>query len=78
MVPVGTLDFDAIFSQEGKTCVAHCPELDVPSCGHNVDEARRNLRTAVRLFLEEAEKIGTLGDILREAGCQQQPLSATA
>ena len=70
MVPI---DFDAIFFQEGKACVAHCPELDVSSCGHDVDEARYNLRTAVRLFLEEAEKMGTLEDILREAGYQQQP-----
>lgn len=61
------IEFDAIVFQEGKTYVAHCPELDVSSCGHDVDEARRNLKTAVRLFVEEAEKLGTLGDILREA-----------
>lgn len=41
------------------------PELDVPSCGHDVEEARRNLKTAVRLFVEEAEKLGTLDEILR-------------
>jgi hypothetical protein len=29
------------------------------------------LKTAVRLFAEEAEKLGTLDDILKEAGCQQ-------
>jgi len=67
------IDFDAVIFQEGTVCVAHCPELDVSSCGHDVDEARHNLRTAVRLFLEEAEKLGTLEDILREAGYQQQP-----
>jgi predicted RNase H-like HicB family nuclease len=68
MIPI---EFDAIIFQEGKTYVAHCPELDVSSCGHDVDEARRNLRTAVRLFVEEAEKLGTLEDILREAGYQR-------
>lgn len=51
--------------------MAHCPELDVSSCGHDVDEARRNLKTAVRLFAEEAEKLGTLEDILREAEYQR-------
>lgn len=64
------IEFDAIIFQEGKAYVAHCPELDVSSCGKDVDEARRNLKTAVRLFIEEAEKLGTLDDILREAGYQ--------
>lgn len=65
------IEFDVIIFQEGKSFVAHCPELDVSSCGHDVDEARRNLWTAVRLFVEEAQKLGTLEDILREAGYQK-------
>jgi predicted RNase H-like HicB family nuclease len=65
------IEFDVIIFQEGKAYVAHCPELDVSSCGHDVDEARLNLKTAVRLFVEEAEKLGTLEDILREAGYQR-------
>ena len=68
MIPI---DFDAIIFQEGKSYVAYCPELDVSSCGHDVEEARRNLKTAVRLFVEGAEKLGTLDDILREAGYQR-------
>lgn len=65
------IEFDAIIFEEGKAYVAHSPELDVSSCGKDIDEARRNLKTAVRLFVEEAEKLGTLGDILREAGYQR-------
>ncbi len=65
------IEFDAIIFQEGKALVAYSPELDVSSCGHDVDEARRNLKTAVRLFVEEAEKLGTLEEILREAGYQR-------
>lgn len=65
------IEFDAIIFQEGQAYVAHCPELDVSSCGKDIDEARRNLKTAVRLFIEEAEKLGTLDDILREAGYQR-------
>ncbi len=68
MIPI---EFDAIIFQEGKAYVAHCPELDVSSCGKDGDEARRNLKTAVRLFVEEAEKMGTLDDILKEAGYQR-------
>lgn len=65
------LEFDAIIFQEGKAYVSHCPELDVSSCGKDVDDARKNLKTAVRLFVEEAEKLGTLDDILKEAGYQR-------
>ena len=65
MIPI---EFDAIIFQEGTSFGAHCPELDVSSCGRNVDEARGNLKTAVRLFVEGAEKLGTLDDILKEAG----------
>lgn len=64
------MEFDAIIFQEGKSFVAHCPELDISSYSDDVDQARRNLKTAVRLFIEESEKLSTLEDILREAGYQ--------
>lgn len=62
------IEFDLVIFKEGETFVAYCPELDVSSCGANPDQARQNLRTAVRLFLEEAERMGTLADLLTEAG----------
>jgi len=67
------VEFDAIVFQEETTYVAHCPELDVSSCGKTLDEARQNLKTAVRLFLEEAENLDTLEDILRECSFQLNP-----
>ena len=48
--------------------VAHSPELDVSSCATTERKALANLQQAVRLFLEEAEKQGSLEQILREAG----------
>ena len=54
--------------KEGKTYVAYAPELDVSSCGQTRQKAERNLMEAVRLFLEEAEKMGTLEQILEESG----------
>lgn len=48
--------------------VAHAPELDVSSCGKTEHEARKNIMEAVTLFLQEAKKLGTLHQILREAG----------
>ena len=62
------IDFDMIVFQEGKAYVAYCPELDLSSCGDNVDDARANLKTAVRFFIEETEKLGTLDQVLQEAG----------
>ena len=51
---MASIHFDMIVFHEGDTYVAYCPELDVSSCGDTVDDARAHLRTAVRLFLEEA------------------------
>ena len=50
------IDFDAIVFQEGNTYVAYSPKLDVSSCGGTVEEAKGNLKTAVRLFIEECAK----------------------
>ena len=60
--------FDNLVWQEDNVYVSYCPQLDVSSCGDTVDEARRMLKEAVSLFLEEAEKKGTLQDILEESG----------
>jgi len=65
------IEFDIIVFKERETFVAYTPELDVSSCGKTVDEAKKNIKTAVRLFLEEAEKMGTLEDILIESGYQK-------
>ncbi len=65
MLPI---EFEGIVFKEGCTYVSYCPELDVSSCGNTIDEARKNLKIAVSLFLEEAEKMGTLDEILYESG----------
>ncbi|MEF9476108.1 MAG: type II toxin-antitoxin system HicB family antitoxin [Candidatus Mariimomonas ferrooxydans] len=64
MVPI---DYDVIIFEEDSTYVAYCPELDVSSCGNSVEHAKEMLMTAVSLFLEESEKMGTLEDILEES-----------
>lgn len=53
--------------KEGRTFVAHALELDVSSCGGSKEKALKSLKEAVRLFLEEAEHMGTLDQILEEA-----------
>lgn len=54
--------------KEGRTYVAHALELDVSSCGGSAEKAVKNLKEAIRLFLEECEKMGTLNRVLEEAG----------
>lgn len=62
------IQFTTRVFKEGRTYVAHALELDVSSCGGTKEKAVKNLKEAVRLFLEEAEKMGSLKQILREAG----------
>ncbi len=64
--------FDVHIFKEGGTFVAHVPALDVSSCGATDDEARRNIRDAVRGFLESSADMGTLDEILQEAGYERQ------
>jgi len=54
--------------KEGRSYVAHALELDVSSCGSTKQKALKNLKEAVTLFLEEADKMGALEQILEEAG----------
>ena len=54
--------------KEGGMFTAYCPELDVASCGHTSEEAKKNLREAIEIQLEETAKLGTLNDFLAEAG----------
>jgi len=63
--------FDTHIFKEGDTYVAHVPALDLSSCGATDEEARRNIRDAVRGFLGASADMGTLDEILREAGYQQ-------
>ena len=51
--------------------VACVPELDLASCGATDDEARKNIRDAVRGFLETSAERGTLADLLEEADYEQ-------
>ena len=58
----------ANFHQERNQWIGWCPDLDVTSQGATRDEAEENLREAVELFLETCQEMGTLEEVLREAG----------
>ncbi len=48
------IEFDGVIFREGDVYIGYSPKLDVSSCGNTLEEARSNLRTAERLFIEEA------------------------
>lgn len=54
--------------KEGEQFIAHAMPLDVMTSGPTPDEARRAVSEAVELFLETAAEMGTLDDVLQEAG----------
>jgi len=54
--------------KEGKQYISYNPEFDVSSCGITPEAARKNLKDAVIGFLKSAYKIGTLDEILEQAG----------
>jgi predicted RNase H-like HicB family nuclease len=70
--PMQDFSFDVHIFKEGDAFVAYVPALDLSSCGATDDEARRNIRDAVRGFLESSTDMGTLEDILQEAGYKRE------
>ena len=62
------IQFTTQIFKEGRTFIAYTRELDLSSCGGTEAKALSNLKEAVRIFLDEAERMGTLAQILEEAG----------
>jgi hypothetical protein len=66
------VDYTVQIWKEGHQYVAHAMPLDVMSAGLTPDEARKALDEAVHLFLITAVDMGTLDDLLQEAGYELQ------
>ena len=62
------IQFTTQIFKESDTFVAYAPELDLSSCGTTIEHAKAHLEEAVMAFVEEAERMGTLSEILEEAG----------
>lgn len=54
--------------KETNCYIVHVPQLDVFSSGKTPEQARKNIKDAVKGFLKTANEIGTLKQILEEAG----------
>ncbi|MEW5941560.1 MAG: hypothetical protein AB1750_17990 [Chloroflexota bacterium] len=64
------IDYMVQIWQEGEQFIAHAMPLDIMSAGATVQQAREALQEAVELFFATASDMGTLNDILEEAGYQ--------
>jgi len=62
------LIFRAEIFQEDNIYVGLCPELNVSSFGENIEAAQKSLQEAVEAFIETCEEMGTIEEVLEEAG----------
>ncbi|MEK9165565.1 MAG: type II toxin-antitoxin system HicB family antitoxin [Patescibacteria group bacterium] len=63
-----TIKLKTQFFKEDGVMVGVAPELNVSSFGENLREARRSLAEAIEGFLETCRDLGTLEEVLEEAG----------
>jgi len=45
--------------KEGNMYVSYCPELDIASCGEDVQQAKKNLMEAISINIEETKVQGS-------------------
>ena len=57
--------------KEGNMYVAYCPELDISSCGENIQQAKKNLLETIFINIEETKKLGTFDKFLEECGLEK-------
>ena len=55
-------------SRSGKVFQAFCPELVITAFGDTAEQAREALRSQVATYLEDCDDLGTLEEVLIEAG----------
>ena len=56
--------------KEGKMYVSYCPELDIASCGEDVQAAKRNLYEVILINIKETQKMNTFQEFLEECGIE--------
>ncbi len=59
-VKMKNLKLSAVIWKEKEGYVSRCPELSVASCGDDVEEALRNLKEAVELYIENAIELSII------------------
>ena len=57
--------------KEGNMYVSYCPELDIASCGEDVQQAKKSLMEAIIINIEETRKMGTFEQFIEEYGLEE-------
>ena len=57
--------------KEGNMYVSYCPELDIASCGEDVQQAKKNLTEAILINIEETKKLGTFERFIEDCGLEE-------
>ena len=57
--------------REGKSYIAYSPALDLSTAGKSLAVVQKNFSEAVRLFVEELMKRGTLNEVLSDLGWEK-------
>ena len=57
--------------KEGNMYVSYCPELDIASCGEDVEQAKKNLLEAIVINIEETKKMGTFDQFIENCGLEK-------
>ena len=57
--------------KEGNMYVSYCPELDIASCGEDVQTAKKNLKEAILITIEETKRMDTFEQFLEECGFEK-------
>ena len=65
------IEYTVSFWKEGNQIVGHAMPIDVMSCGYTQSEAEDALDDAVRVFVDRAQEMGTLEEVLAECGYER-------
>ena len=57
--------------KEGNMYVSYCPELDIASCGEDVQQAKKNLTEAILINIEETKNLGTFERFIEDCGLEK-------
>lgn len=57
--------------KRGNMYVSYCPELDIASCGEDVQQAKKNLTEAILINIEETKNLATFERFIEDCGLQE-------
>ena len=61
-----------VVKEEDKGYSVVCPELNVASQGETFEESISNIKEALELYIESAEELGILDEVLEQLGISKE------